>query len=95
MRHSFVKKKTNLADFFKKMVLSEMCPQYSSKIEKRKVKVENNKSEAPLMENMNIFKFLYKTREALIPLHILTELQLYNSFQNTLRNGKNLPVMKD
>lgn len=47
------------------------------------------------MENMNIFKFLYKTGEALIPLHILTELQLYNSFQNTLTNGKNLPVMKD
>ena len=47
------------------------------------------------MECMNSFKFLYKTQEALIRLHILTELQLYDSFQNKLTSGKNLPVPKD
>lgn len=34
------------------------------------------------MEEMNIFKIFCKTQEALIPLHIPTELQLYNGFQN-------------
>lgn len=47
------------------------------------------------MEWMNTFKSLYKTQEVLIWLHIPTELQLYNSFENKLTNGKNLPVLKD
>lgn len=54
--------------------------------------VESNKSEAPLMECKNISKFLYKPQDALVPLHILTELQLCNSFQNKLANGKNLSL---
>ena len=31
---------------------------------------------------MNTFKSWHKTQEVLIRLHILTELQLYNSFEN-------------
>lgn len=48
------------------------------------------------MEKMNIFKILCKIQEALIPLHIPTELQLYKSaFKTKLANDQHLAVMED
>ena len=49
---------------------------------KERKRSKNNKSKEPLMEWMNTFKSWHKTQEVLIRLHILTELQLYNSFEN-------------
>lgn len=49
----------------------------------------------PLMEHMNILKFLFKTRDALIALHIPTELQLSNSFQNKLKMARIFLCTKD
>ena len=64
-------------------------------MEEKKGKRKNNKSKESLIEWMNTFKSLYKTQEVLIRRHMLTELQLYNSFENKLTNGKNLLVLKD